>query len=80
MPICDCCRIAIRPNDAEALTATTHGRTIMLCRDHARLVIAMLADLQLDPPLDVIRQLATLNFPLPEEVLSWQDRVGHGSP
>ena len=55
MPICDCCRIVIRPNDPEAMVVTTHGRTITLCRDHARLIIAMLADLQLHPPIDLIR-------------------------
>jgi len=54
MPTCDCCRIVIQ-NDPEAMSITTHGRSLRLCRDHARIIIAMLADLQIDPPLEVIR-------------------------
>ena len=55
MPTCDCCRIVIRPNDLEAMVVSTRGRCIRLCREHARLIVAMLADLQLDPPIEVIR-------------------------
>lgn len=55
MHTCDRCGIAIPTADAEAITVIYAGRTIRLCRDHARVVVAMLDDLQLDPPLRIIR-------------------------
>jgi hypothetical protein len=55
MPACDCCRIVIDSGDPDAMLIATRRRTIRLCCDHARVIIAMLADLQVDPLIEVIR-------------------------
>lgn len=55
MPTCDCCHIVIRPDDPEAMSIAIGSRVIRLCHDHARLIVAMLADFQIEPPIEVIR-------------------------
>ena len=55
MPTCNCCCTVIQPQDTEAMFITMRGRTIRLCRDHTRGLIAMLSDLQLGLPIEVIR-------------------------
>ena len=46
---------SIQPQDRDAMLITTRGRHIQLCSDHARIIITMLADMQLNPPIEVIR-------------------------
>ena len=55
MPNCDCCQNVIPRLDPEAVTLTYFHRTILLCRHCNRVVLALLADMKLSPPLDIIQ-------------------------
>ena len=55
MPTCTSCQCVVRPNDPQALTLTYNHRALVLCRTCGRIVTALLADMRLTPPLEVIR-------------------------
>ena len=55
MPTCDCCHCVVQRNDPEAITLTYLRRTIVLCRECNRVLIAILADIKLSPPLRIIQ-------------------------
>ena len=55
MLTCDCCQAVVRPNDSEAVSLSYNHRAITLCRECARIVVALVSDMRLSPPLAVIR-------------------------
>ena len=69
---CDCCHCTVQRNDPEAITLTYLRRTIVLCRECNRVLIAILADTKLSPPLRIIQLRTRAPRPLLQGVASGQ--------